>query len=83
MNKIEELEKLLKSEFMPELEESLDILMDLVEAKKSNKENNEELKYFEDLHSYFSDVLSDIEKKSLNQEDAIKILEVLEEMKIN
>lgn len=82
MSKVLELAKLLKEDFMPELEEGLDELMDLVEAKKANKENKEELAYLEDLHSYFSNVLFDIESNSLAEEDAVEILEVLGEMKL-
>jgi len=83
MNKIQELEKLLKEDVLVELEENIDELLDIVEGKKSSKEDKDELKYMEDIKLYFDEVLLDIENNNLKDEDAIEILEVLEEMRID
>jgi len=83
MNKIQELEKLLKEDVLVELEENIDELLDIVESKKSSKEDKDELKYMEDIKLYFDEVLLDIENDNLKDEDAIEILEVLEEMRLN
>ena len=83
MNKIQELEKLLKEDVLVELEENIDELLDIVEGKKSSKEDKDELKYMEDIKLYFDEVLLDIENNNLKDEDAVEILEVLEEMRID
>ena len=57
MSKIIKLEKLLKEDVIPEIDENIDELMDIVEGKKSTKEDKDELKYMEDknyiLMKYF------------------------------
>ncbi|WP_121626420.1 hypothetical protein [Poseidonibacter antarcticus] len=83
MNKIQELEKLLKEDVLAELDENIDELLDIVEGKKSTKEDKDELKYMEDIKLYFDEVLLDIENNNLKEDDAIEILEVLEEMRID
>ena len=83
MSKVTELEKLLKEDVLPEIEENVDELLDIVEGKKSTKEDKDELKYMEDIKLYFDEVLLDIESNNLKEDDAIEILEVLEEMRID
>ncbi len=83
MTKIQELEKLLKEDVLPEIEENVDELMDIVDGKKSTKEDKDELKYMEDIKLYFDEVILDIENNNLKDEDAIEILEVLEEMRLD
>ncbi|KAB7885298.1 hypothetical protein [Poseidonibacter ostreae] len=83
MSKITELEKLLKEDVIPEIDENIDELMDIVDGKKSTKEDKDELKYMEDIKLYFDEVLLDIESNNLKDEDAVEILEVLEEMRID
>ncbi|WP_122893132.1 hypothetical protein [Arcobacter peruensis] len=83
MSKIQELEKLLKEDVLPEVEENIDELLDIVEGKKSTKEDKDELKYMEDIKLYFDEVILDIENNNLKDEDAIEILEVLEEMRLD
>ncbi|APW65463.1 hypothetical protein LPB137_06190 [Poseidonibacter parvus] len=83
MSKIQELEKLLKEDVLPEVEENIDELLDIAEGKKSTKEDKDELKYMEDIKLYFDEVILDIENNNLKDEDAIEILEVLEEMRLD
>ena len=83
MSKIQELEKLLNEDVIPEIEENVDELLDIVEGKKSTKEDKDELKYMEDIKLYFDEVILDIENNNLKDEDAIEILEVLEEMRLD
>ena len=67
MTKIQELEKLLKEDVLPEIEENVDELMDIVE----------------DTKLYVDEVILYIENNNLKDEDAIEILEVLEEMRLD
>ena len=83
MSKIKELEALLKKDVMSEIDENIDELMDVTESKKCSQEDKDELKYMEDIKLYFDEVLLDIENNTLKEEDAIEILEVLEEMRLD
>ena len=82
MTKVEELEKLLKEDIMIELEESIENLVSEVKKKKNNKELKEEVKYLRDVQKYFDDVLVDIDKKILTDEDAVEIMDALEDMRV-
>lgn len=81
MNKIEELEKLLKEDIMIELEESIEELVSQIKKKKNNKDLKEEVKYLREVQAYFDDVLVDIDKKILTNEDADEIIDALQDMK--
>ena len=83
MSKIKELEKLLTEFVIAEIDQNIEELMDITDSKKCTKEDKDELKYMEDIKLYFDEVLLDIENNSLKEEDAIEILEVLEEMRID
>lgn len=81
MNKVEELEKLLKEDIMCEIEESIEELVSQIKKKKNNKDLKEEVKYLRDVQKYFDDVLVDIDKKILTNEDADEIMDALQDMK--
>ena len=81
MNKIEELEKLLKEDIMCELEESIEELVSQIKKKKNNKDLKDEVKYLREVQKYFDDVLVDIDKKILTNEDAEEIMEALQDMR--
>lgn len=78
MNKITELKKLLEDEVLLEVQSNIKELTQL----KQNKQTQEELLYMQNVEKYFNEVLLDIENSTLMQQDAIDILESLEEMKI-
>lgn len=82
MSKIIELEKLLKEDIMIELEESIEELVTKVKKKKNDNSLKDELKYLRDVQTYFDEALNDIDNKKMSEEDAIEILNALEEMKV-
>jgi len=82
MNKVQELEILLKEDVLVEIQENIDEALNILDKKNNNKEAKEELEYMEEIQNYFNDVIIDIDNDKLNEKDAIDILEVLEEMKI-
>ena len=83
MNKIQTLEKILKEDVMVEIDENIDELMDICDDKKAKKEDQDELKYMEDIKLYFDEVLIDIESNNISEDDAQEILDVLEEMRLD
>lgn len=82
MSKIETLEKILKEEFLPELEESLLELANITQSWKATSDDKEEFEDLKEMKKYFDNVMEDINNKNLTQEDASEILEVLNEMRL-
>jgi glycyl-tRNA synthetase beta subunit len=81
MNKIKELEELLKTDVLIQVNEDIKDLEEQLEKKKNNKTIKDELKYMKEVKKYFDEVLVDIEKNLLKENDAIDILEGLEDMR--
>lgn len=80
MSIIKNLEELLKNDVLIEVNENIEELTQLVSAK-NDKNAKAELKYMQDVKRYFDEVLIDIERGNLKEEDAIDILEGLEDMR--
>ncbi len=81
MDYIKELTNLIQTDILPEVNENLkDIETQL--SKKKNKALKEELDYMKQVKLYFDEVLIDIDKNLLTQEQALDILEGLEDMKV-
>lgn len=80
MSHIKKLEELIRTDIMLEV---VDTLEELEEAKKDrkNKDAKEEYQYMKDIKKYFDEVLTDIEKKVITEDEALDILEGLEDMK--
>ena len=83
MSNIKKLENVLKEELIPELDESLEEIMDIVDSGDCSKDDRDELKYLEEMKAYFDEVELDISNNNLSEEDALDILEVLEEMRLD
>ena len=80
MNKIEELEKLLKTEVLIQVNEEIKTIKKLIGKQKNNGDLEIELDYILDVKKYYDEVITHIEKKILSEEDAVKILQDLEDM---
>ena len=81
MDYIKELEKLLKDDVLVEVNEDIKELEEQLKKKK-NKALKEELEYMLQVKLYFDEVLLDIKNNTLSQDQALDILEGLEDMKI-
>lgn len=80
MNSIEQLEKLLKTEVLVQVNEEIETIEKLIKKQKNNEDLRIELNYMLDVKKYYDEVISHIEKKILSEEDAVKILQDLEDM---
>ena len=80
-NKIEELAKILKEDVLVEVENEIKAINKLISKQKNNNELKDELSYMEDVKKYYDEVLIHIEKNILKEEEAIQILEDLEDMR--
>lgn len=83
MSNIKKLEKILKEELIPELDENLEEMMDIIDSDNCSKDDKDELKYLEEMKAYFDEVELDISNNNLTEEDALDILEVLEDMRLD
>ncbi|MBF7065446.1 hypothetical protein [Aliarcobacter butzleri] len=80
MNKIKELEKILKTDVLIEVQAEIDALEKLI-AKKTNTDLENELEYMLDIKKFYNEALALIEKGKLTQEEATNILLDLEDMR--
>lgn len=81
MDYIKELETLLKTDVLVEVNKDVQEL-EKEYSQKKKKAIKEELEYMLQVKLYFDEVLIDIENKTLTQEQALDILEGLEDMKV-
>ncbi|KLD97105.1 hypothetical protein [Aliarcobacter butzleri] len=80
MNKIKELEKILKTDVLIEVQAEIDALEKLI-AKKTSTDLENELEYMLDIKKFYNEALVLIEKGKLTQEEATNILLDLEDMR--
>lgn len=80
-NKIEELAKILKEDVLVEVENEIKAINKLISKQKNNNELKDELSYMEDVKKYYDEVINHIEKGLLKEDEAIKILADLEDMR--
>jgi len=84
MSYISQLEELLKTDVLLEVEQNLkDLEEELKTTKKKNdlKDIKEEIKYMQQVKKYFDEVITDIQNNSLSEDQALDILEGLEDMR--
>ncbi|RXJ54109.1 hypothetical protein [Candidatus Marinarcus aquaticus] len=81
MDKIKELETLLKEDVLIEVAQDIKELEEQLAKKKNSKTLQEELDYMKQVKLYFDEVILDIEHNNLKEQDAIDILEGLEDMR--
>ena len=81
MSKIEKLEQLLKNDVLVEVNNEIKSIEKLISKQKNNDELKIELDYMVDVKKYYDEVLVHIEKNLLKEEEAIQILEDLEDMR--
>lgn len=81
MDYIKELQEIVKTDVLVEVTENIKELNEAIKTEKKNKDLKEELKYMEQVKLYFDEVLIDIENNKLTQEQALDILEGLEDMR--
>ena len=81
MNVIEQLEKLLRTEVLIQVDEEIATVKKFLAKQKDSEDLKIELEYILDVKKYYDQVIVHIEKKILSEEDAVKILQDLEDMR--
>lgn len=83
MSKVKELEEILKTDVLIEVTEEIRAIKQLLSKQKNNEDLKNELVYMEDVKKYYDEVINHIEKNLLKEEEAIEILEDLEDMRVD
>ena len=78
-----ELEELLKTDVLVEVNAEIEALEELIKKEKNNKDLKIELEYMSDVKKFYDEVLLFIDKNKLTEEEAINILADLEDMRID
>ena len=68
MSKIKELEKILKTDVLIEVNNEITAIKKLMTKQKNNSELQDELVYMEDVKKYYDEVIIHIEKNLLKEE---------------
>ena len=80
MDYIKKLEELVREDVLIEIADSINELENEL-ANKKNKDLKEELEYIKQVKQFFDEVIADIENGTITQDQALDILEGLEDMK--
>ena len=83
MSAIKELEKILKTEVLIQVNEEIKTIEKFISKQKDSEDLKTHLEYMLDVKKYYDEVLIHIEKNILSEEDAVKILQDLEDMSDN
>lgn len=77
----EKLLNLVHNEVIPDVEDYLDELFELVASKKSDEKTKEEIKYMQEMKKEFQDMIDDIEAGEIDDEEAQEIIDEIIDMK--
>ena len=80
MSAIKELEKILKTEVLIQVNEEIKTIEKFISKQTDSEDLKTHLEYMLDVKKYYDEVLIHIEKNILSEEDAVKILQDLEDM---
>jgi hypothetical protein len=81
LSKIKELETLLKTDVLVEVDEEIVAIEKLLKENGDNKNLKIELEYMQDVRKFYNEALSQIEKGQLSEEEANNILLDLDDMR--
>lgn len=77
----EKLLNLIHNEVMPDIEDYLDELFELVAAKKEDEQMKEEILYMQEMQQEFQDLINDLNNGEIDDEEAQEIIDEIIDMK--
>ena len=77
----EKLLNLIHNEVLPDLEDYLDELFELVASKKKDAEVKEEILYMQEMQQEFQDLINDLNNGEIDDEEAQEIIDEIIDMK--
>lgn len=76
-----DLVKLIQKEVLPEIEDAMDELFEIVASKKETQEDKDELKETQELQAYFKGVLEELEAGEMEEEECLEFIEEINAMR--
>jgi hypothetical protein len=80
MTQSQKLIQLLEEQVLPDTQDHLDYLFELVATKKADQEEIDELKEIQDMRTEFKTMLDDIKSGDMDQEEIEELVCEIEEM---
>ena len=77
----EKLLNLIHNEVLPDLEDYLDELFELVASKKEDADVKEEILYMQEMQQEFQDLVNDLNNNEIDDEEAQEIIDEIIDMK--
>lgn len=74
MTNIQKLEELLTEEILPEIEEHIDEIFELIASKKATDKDKEELNEVKELQSGFKEMIQEIQSGEIEEDEALEII---------
>ena len=73
--------KLIQKEVLPEIEEFMDELFEIVASKEVTDEDKTQLKEIQELHVEFKDMLVELEEGEMDEQECLEVIEQINEMR--
>ena len=81
MSKLAELKVLIEDEVIPDIEEFIDDLFEVIaNEKEASMSQSEELEQMQELKNEFQSLLTDIDENEIDEEEAIELITEIKEM---
>lgn len=77
----EKLLNLLNNEVIPDIEDYLDDLFELVASKKGNKETKKEIEELQEMRKDFLSMIDEINNNEIDEEEAQELIDEIIDMK--
>lgn len=81
MTKAQALKKMLIEEVIPEVEDYMDDIFELIATKKATSEDEEELDEVRDMRDEFKEMVAEIDNDELDEDECAEIIAELEAMR--
>ena len=76
-----DLVKLIQKEVLPEIEDAIDELFEIVASKKETQEDKDELKDTQELQTYFKSVMAELEEGEMDEEECLEFIQEINAMR--
>lgn len=81
MSSVLKLVKMIQKEVLPDIEEHMDEMCEIVADKNATEEDKDELRATQELKKEFEELLEDLQEGELNEEEILECIAEIEEMR--
>jgi L-asparaginase/Glu-tRNA(Gln) amidotransferase subunit D len=80
MTNAEKLKDMISEDVLPEIEDCIDEIFELVASKKATEDDTNELKDLQEMQKEFKEMIKDIDSGDMEEEELLEIIEEIEAM---